>query len=65
MSKKNLVLVFLICWGNIGLFYLFYLLKFEPVLVGVFRELTMIPSYVGGVVCAILLTYKLLKEKFL
>ena len=64
MSKKNLMVVSLICWGNIGLFYLLYLLKFEPVLVGVFRELTLIPSFVGGVICLMLLTYILLKEKF-
>lgn len=64
MSKKNLIVASLVCWGNIGLFYLLYLLKFESVLVGVFRELTLIPSFIGGVICVILLIYVLLKEKF-
>jgi hypothetical protein len=64
MNKKNLIIVSLLCWGNIGFFYLLYLLKFEPVLVGVFRELTLIPSFLGGVICLVLLTYVLLKEKF-
>ena len=64
MSKKNLIVVSLICWGNIGLFYLLYLLKFEPVLVGVLRELTLIPSFIGGIICVVLLIYILFKEKF-
>lgn len=63
MSKKNLIVVSLICWGNIGLFYLLYLLKFEPVLVGVLRELTLIPSFIGGIICVVLLIYILFKEK--
>ena len=64
MTKSSLVVGSLICWGNIGLFYLFYLIKFEPVLIGVLRELTLIPSFVGGVICLILLIYILLKEQF-
>lgn len=64
MSKKNLIVASLVCWCNIGLFYLLYLLKFEPVLVGVFRELTLIPSFIGGVISVVLLIYVLLSEKF-
>lgn len=53
MSKKNLIVASLVCWCNIGLFYLLYLLKFEPVLVGVFRELTLIPSFIGALLILI------------
>ena len=63
-TNKALMIITIIGWLNIGLFYSLYLLKIENVIIGVFRELTIIPSYLLGVVSpAILLlrlAYKLL-----
>ena len=53
--NKYIFTVSLLCWANIGLFYVFYLLKLETVLIGVFRELTLIPSFLGGTLLALLL----------
>jgi len=44
-TNKALVLLTVLGWLNIGLFYSLYLLEIENVLIGVFRELTIIPSY--------------------
>jgi len=46
-------------WLNIGLFYSLYLLETENVLIGVFRELTIIPSYLLGVISPIVLLIRL------
>ncbi len=62
MNKKILLVVTILCWSNIGLFYLFYKLKFDPVLVGVFRELTIIPSFLIGIICPILILFSFLKK---
>ena len=65
-TNKALIMLTIIGWLNIGLFYLLHLLKTENVLVGVFRELTIIPSYLLGVLSpsALLLrlAYRLLLE---
>ena len=62
MNRRNLLMITLFCWANIGLFYLFYLLKFEPIIVGVFREFTLIPSFLVGVICPILFLFSFLKN---
>ena len=49
-TNKALIMLTIIGWLNIGLFYSLYLLKIENVLIGVFRELTIIPSYLLGVI---------------
>lgn len=49
-TNKALVLLAILGWLNIGLFYSLYLLEIENVLIGVFRELTIIPSYLLGVI---------------
>lgn len=49
-TNKALVLLTILGWLNIGLFYSLYLLEIENVLIGVFRELTIIPSYLLGVI---------------
>ena len=63
-TNKALIIITIIGWLNIGLFYSLYLLKIENVIIGVFRELTIIPSYLLGILSpAILLlrlVYKLL-----
>ena len=46
-------------WLNIGLFYSLNLLEIENVLIGVFRELTIIPSYLLDVLSPIALLLRL------
>jgi len=46
-------------WLNIGLFYSLNLLEIENVLIGVFRELTIIPSYLLGVLSPMALLLRL------
>ena len=60
--NKYIFTISLLCWANIGLFYVFYLLKLETVIIGVFRELTLIPSFLGGVILPLLLVYNFLKK---
>ena len=63
--NKYIFTVSLLCWANIGLFYVFYLLKLETVLIGVFRELTLIPSFLGGVNLPLLLVNNFFKKKMI
>jgi len=58
-TNKALIMLTIIGWLNIGLFYSLYLLKIENVLIGVFRELTIIPSYLLGVISPIVLLIRL------
>ena len=60
--NKYIFTISLLCWANIGLFYVFYLLKLETVIIGVFRELTLIPSFLGGVILPLLLVYNFFKK---
>lgn len=55
MRKKTLVLITFLSWLNVGVFYVFYQIQFETVLVGVFREITLLPAIALGVVCPVLL----------
>ena len=63
-TNKALIILTIIGWLNIGLFYSLYILKIENTLIGVFRELTIIPSYLLGVlsptILLLRLAYKLL-----
>ena len=63
-TNKTLIVLTIIGWLNIGLFYSLYLLKTENVIIGVFRELTIIPSYFLGIlsptILLLRLAYKLL-----
>ena len=63
-TSKALTVLTIIGWLNLGLFYSLYLLKIENVIIGVFRELTIIPSYLLGVlsptILLLRLAYKLL-----
>ena len=49
MKNKHLIIISIGAWLNIGLFYFLYLNEIETILIGVFRELTIIPSYLCGV----------------
>ena len=55
MSRKTLVLITVLCSLNVGVFYVFNKLQFETVLVGVFREITLFPAVLIGVLCLLLL----------
>jgi hypothetical protein len=63
-TDKALIIITIIGWLNIGLFCSLYLMKIENVLIGLFRELTIIPSYLLGIlsptVLLLRLAYKLL-----
>ena len=63
-TSKALIVLIIVGWLNLGLFYSLYLLKIENVIIGVFRELTIIPSYLLGVlsptILLLRLAYKLL-----
>ena len=61
--NKYIITISLLCWANIGLFYVFYLLKIETVLIGIFRELTIIPSFLGGTLLPLILIYNFSKKK--
>lgn len=61
--NKYIFTISLLCWANIGLFYVFHLLKLETILIGVFRELILIPSFLGGILLPLLLVYNFFNEK--
>ena len=64
MKKKQLIILTLLCWGIIGVFYGLYQLKIETVLIGVFRELSLIPAFLGGVIFPLWLLIKIVRERF-
>ena len=55
MRRKTLVLITVLSWLNVGMYYMFYKFQFETVLVGVFREITLLPAVALGVLCPVLL----------
>ncbi len=63
MSKKQLVYFSLISWAIIGLFYGLYLIKYETVLIGALRELTIIPAFFGSFVFPLILVVRIIREK--
>tara|TARA_B100000768_G_scaffold42846_1_gene41688 strand:- start:769 stop:930 length:162 start_codon:yes stop_codon:yes gene_type:complete len=50
MKNKYLLLISILAWANIGLFYILYQFEVDHVLVGVFGELTLIPSFLVAVI---------------
>ena len=58
-TNKALIVLTFIGWLNIGLFYSLYILKIENTLIGVFRELTIIPSYLLGILSPTILLLRL------
>jgi len=63
MKKKHLQLISILAWANIGLFYILYQFEVEHVLVGVFKELTLIPSFLAGIIFPIWLVVKMIITK--
>ena len=64
MKNKYLIILSLVLWLNIGLFYFLYLNEIETILIEFFRELTLIPSYLGGILCPILLFVRIIIKHF-
>jgi hypothetical protein len=62
MTLKKLIVFSILPWINIGFLYSMYLLKVDNVLLGVYWELTMIPSFLMGVIFPIILIIKFIKK---
>jgi len=60
MKNKYLIIISLVAWADYALFYLLSLYQIETVLIGVFRELMILPSLICGVVCPIWLIVKII-----
>ena len=63
MKNKYLLLISILAWTNIGLFNILYQFEVEHVLVGVFWELTSIPSFLIGIIFPIWLLARIIKKK--
>jgi ABC-type thiamin/hydroxymethylpyrimidine transport system permease subunit len=64
MKNKYLIILSIVPWLNIGLFYFLYLNEIETILIGVFRELTIIPSYLCGILFPIWLLVRIITKHF-
>ena len=62
MTLKKLIVFSILPWLNIGFLYSMYLLKVDNVLLGVYWELTMIPSFLMGVIFPIILIIKFIRK---
>ncbi len=62
MTLKKLIVFSILPWINIGFLYSMYLLKVDNVLLGVYWELTMIPSFLMGVIFPIILIIKFIRK---
>ena len=63
MKNKYLLLISILAWANIGLFYILYQFEVNHVLVGVFKELTLIPSFLVGIIFPIWLLVRIIIKK--
>ena len=63
MKKKYLLLISILAWANIGLFYILYQFEVNHVLVGVYKELTLIPSFLAGIIFPVWLTVRIIIKK--
>jgi hypothetical protein len=63
MNHKNLQTLSLIPIVVISLFYLTYLIKWEPIIVGVFRELLLLPSILTQLVISGYFLFKIFKKE--
>ena len=63
MTLKKLIVFSILPWINIGFLYSMYLLKVDNVLLGVYWELTMIPSFLMGVIFPIILIIKFIRKQ--
>ena len=63
MKNKYLIIISLVSWANIGFFYLLHLNEIYTTLLGVFKELTMIPSFLCGIIFPVWLLIKIIFNK--
>lgn len=63
MNHKKLQILSLIPIVVISLFYLTYLIKWEPIIVGVFRELLLLPSILTQLVISGYFLFKIFKKE--
>ena len=63
MKNKYLIIVSLLSWANIGFFYLLHLNEIYSTLIGVFKELTTIPSFLCGILFPLWLLIKIVLNK--
>ena len=63
MNHKKLQTLSLIPIVVISFFYLTYLLKWEPIIVGVFRELLLLPSILSQLVISGYFLFKIFKKE--
>tara|TARA_X000000368_G_C22923702_1_gene664247 strand:+ start:397 stop:657 length:261 start_codon:yes stop_codon:yes gene_type:complete len=63
MNHKKLQTLSLIPIVVISLFYLTYLIKWEPIIVGVFRELLLLPSILSQLVISGYFLFKIFKKE--
>lgn len=63
MNHKKLQTLSLIPIVVISLFYLTYLIKWEPIIVGVFRELLLLPSILTQLVISGYFLFKIFKKE--
>ena len=63
MKNKHIIIISVGAWLNIGLFYFLYLNELETILTGVFKELTLIPSYLCGILFPVWLLIRVITKK--
>ena len=63
MKNKYLIFISIASWCNIGVFYYLYLNRIETILIGVFRELTIIPSYLCAIIFPVWVLIKVLIKR--
>ena len=63
MKNKYLIIISLLSWANIGFFYLLHINDIYTTLIGVFKELTTIPSFLCGTIFPVLLLIKIIGNK--
>ena len=63
MKNKYLIIISLLSWANIGFFYLLHTNEIYSTLIGVFKELTTIPSFLCGTIFPVWLLIKIIGNK--
>ena len=62
MSYKQLIIFSITPWVNFLILYAFYFFKIESTLIGIYHELTMIPSLLFGGIFHLLLAIKFFRS---
>jgi len=65
MSINKSLIIALISWGIYGLFYFLYLFKVDLIILGVFKELLVIPSFLVGSVFTVVSIFKIIKIRYI